>query len=82
MAELQAPSASNRIKLMERNQHWSEGRLVVIRPDVPGKRFDPEDSVILRTVQERLAAEVALDALYDEVQSRKGKPPEWYDLMA
>jgi hypothetical protein len=33
--------------------HWSEGRRVAIRPDVPGRRFSPEESIFLKTADER-----------------------------
>jgi hypothetical protein len=60
-------------------KHWSDGRIVVIRPDVPGKHFDPNDSWLLRTDEDRAAADRALSEHYDEVRARQaqGLPPSW-----
>ena len=58
-------------------QPWP--RLIVDRPDVP-PTFYAKDSIMPRTPEERIAADVALRALYEEVQGREGKPPEWFGI--
>ena len=61
------------------DKHWMKGRLVAIRPDVPGKRFDPEDSNVLRTEEERAIAQVALQTVYEEARALGDQPPAWAD---
>lgn len=51
--------------------------MVAIRPDVPGKRFDPGDANVLRTDDDRAVAQIALAAVYHEAKARRGQPPEW-----
>ncbi len=66
---------------MER--HWSEGRIVVLRPDVPGKRFNPNDSWVLRTDEDRALAEVALASVAAGVRDRleNGQQPMMVEAL-
>jgi hypothetical protein len=61
----------------ERKRDWTNGRLVVQRPDVPGVRCNPMDQFPVRSDDERVALGVALDALSAQIQSRQGEPPSW-----
>jgi hypothetical protein len=65
------------INKAERSQDWTNGRLVVQRPDVPGVRCEPMHQFPVRSDDERVALGVALDALSAQIQSRQGEPPEW-----
>lgn len=64
-----------REKFDERND-WAEGRIVAIRPDVPG-RFNAEDTIFLRTDEERKVGRQAIRDIMDEM-ARDGKP-SWYE---
>lgn len=59
-----------------RKRHWAEGRMIAIMPDVPGKRFNPEDSIFLRTPQEQETGRNAIRAILDQML-HDGKP-SWY----
>lgn len=59
---------------MEKVPDWTEGRNVVIRPDVPGASYDPANSALLSTEEERRLTEEVLDRHYDEVQKRGQAP--------
>lgn len=63
--------------VMGKQEEWWQGRQVVLRNDVPGKRFNPEDSHVLRTDEDRALASLALDAVSDQIRVRDGRPPEW-----
>jgi hypothetical protein len=52
---------------------WWEGRRVAIRPDVPGPSFDPESLVLIRSDEERMAAQAKINSSIDEM---KDKSPE------
>ncbi len=64
--------------------HWTEtigSVLLVRRPDVPGIRFNPEDSNVLKTDEDRVNAQVALNALHQQLDARAGQPAEWYEAL-
>jgi hypothetical protein len=54
-----------------RRRHWSDGRCVIIRPDVPG-HLDPGDLILGGTEDERSGLRAAIDALDAEMPW-----PEW-----
>lgn len=63
---------------IERHEpHWTDGRLVVIRPDVPGKRCNPEDSFVVRTPDERAALDIAVSSVVSRVREGRGMLSDW-----
>jgi hypothetical protein len=56
---------------------WWDGRRVAIRPDVPGFDFDPEALVLIRSDEERMAAQNRIDRSIDETKSSKDLWPHW-----
>jgi hypothetical protein len=64
---------SEKVKLPE----WTRGRAVIIRPDVPGKRFHPEHTIVLTTPGRRAAAELAIKAFYNELEEQGDNRPTW-----
>ena len=58
---------------------WWEGRGVAIRPDVPGPGIDPEVLVLIRTDEERVAAQAKINHTIDEMKARSDRElwPQW-----
>jgi len=56
---------------------WWDGRRVAIRPDVPGPHFDPDALVLIRSDQERVAAQARIDQSIDETKSATDLWPHW-----
>ena len=54
---------------MER-EHRSADRFVVLRWDVPGKDFNPNDDWVLRTPEGRALADAALDRVCGSLRER------------
>lgn len=61
------------------DEPWWDGRRVAIRPDVPGPEFDPEDLVLIRTDDERIAAQAKINRSIDEMKAKSDKDlwPQW-----
>jgi hypothetical protein len=58
---------------------WWDGRQVAIRPDVPSRGFDPDDLILVKTDNERLASQTRINRY---VADQKNKPegelwPRW-----
>jgi hypothetical protein len=58
---------------------WWDGRQVAIRPDVPGREFDPGDMVLIKTDDEWDQIEPQIDAYVAEVKKTPTVElwPEW-----
>lgn len=58
---------------------WWDGRRVAIRPDVPGPKLDPEALVLIRTDDERVAAQAKIDHSINETKKKSLKElwPKW-----
>lgn len=69
-------AATPRFMWRERRRHWTDGRIVVIMPDVPGKHFNAEDSIFLRTPKEHEIGRTAIRSVRENML-RDGKP-SWY----
>lgn len=69
-------AAVPRFMWRERRRHWTADRIVVIMPDVPGKRFNAEDTIFLRTPQEHEIGQATIRSVRENML-RDGKP-SWY----
>jgi hypothetical protein len=58
---------------------WWDGRQLAIRPDVPGRDFDPGDLVLVQTEDEWNEIETRIDSYTNELkqQSIEQLWPEW-----
>lgn len=58
---------------------WWDGRQVAIRPDVPGREFDPGDMVLIKTDEEWDQIEPQIDDYVAEVKQTPAEKlwPEW-----
>lgn len=61
----------------EKKRHWSDGRIVLIMPDVPGKHFNAEDTIFLRTPEEHEIGRAAIGEVRANML-RHGRP-SWYN---
>jgi hypothetical protein len=59
-----------RLKPVRREKPWWDGRNVVIRPDVPGRNFNPEAMVLFKTPGERARGNAAIDRAVSEMKDR------------
>lgn len=71
-----SPKVRSTSRKMKRKR-WADGRWVAILPDVPGKWFNPEDSVFLKTPEEQKNGSIAFRVVLDKML-RDGKP-SWYE---
>lgn len=73
------PSAGGRKWRPDGDDPWWEGRGVAIRPDVPGSEIDPEVLVLVRTDDERIAAQAKINRTIDEMKAKSDKDlwPQW-----
>lgn len=67
------------VKDRDASDPWWDGRQVAIRPDVPGPEFDPGDLVLIRTDEERLAAQAGIDKFVDDTKNKSSRElwPRW-----
>lgn len=79
MAQTHTAPSKRMERRAQRRTDWTRGRLVVIRPDVPGKHCDPEHSQIIRSDEDRAAMHVAFHSLAEQARERHGKPPDWLE---
>ena len=56
---------------------WTYGRAIIIRPDVPGKRFHPEDTHLITTPKRQAAAEWAIKETFAEIEAQGNDRPTW-----
>jgi hypothetical protein len=71
--------ASSRWGRLDGDEPWWEGRGVAIRPDVPGPGFDPEALVLIRSDEERSAAQAKISRSIDDMKSKSDRElwPQW-----
>jgi hypothetical protein len=61
------------------DEPWWDGRRVAIRPDVPGRKLDPEALVLIKTDRERIDAQAKIEKSIDETKKKSLKDlwPRW-----